>query len=368
MQCRTIPHTGQKKCRRDSGASRRRMRSRAHLDNELLRALGNEGGVPAIQAKLTVGAAGDEHEREADQVADMVMRMPSHTSGCGCGACRSRGMSDSASSEPSTIMRKGIDGASCSSSAGATREGDEEEEEGGAAQRKESNSASAAGGAATKGFEHRLTSRRGGGQPLPGDVRAFMEPRFQYDFSDVRVHADDDASMMAEEIDAEAFTTGRDLYFRSGRYNPSSERGRWLLAHELTHVMQQSSGEVGDGSVSRHIQRYSLNGFPATEEAAMKAAIPLAISTVKSCSALGWLRKQILAAAINTKRYDYVPDLGHCGWTFPASWYIEIGKSAFDHSKCCDLASTIAHEASHTEWHTEGAARRLECNCFGCSC
>ena len=68
------------------------------------------------------------------------------------------------------------------------------------------------------------------------------------------------------------------------------------------------------------------------------------------------------------QRYDYKEDLGLCGWTFPASWYIEIGKDAFSTSKCCDLASTIAHEASHTELRTEAGARKLECNCFGCSC
>jgi hypothetical protein len=89
---------------------------------------------------------------------------------------------------------------------------------------------------------------------------------------------------------------------------------------------------------------------------------------VKACPKLSWWGKWVIPPAIATKRYDYKEDLGLCGWTFPASWYIEIGKDAFDTSKCCDLPSTIAHEAAHTEWYTEGKAGKMECNCFGCSC
>jgi hypothetical protein len=122
-----------------------------------------------------------------------------------------------------------------------------------------------------------------------------------------------------------------------------------------------------DANASR-IQRYSLNGFPPAKEAAMHTAIRDALRTVKSCSSASWWAKRVVPPAIAMKRYDYVEDLGMCGWTFPASWYIEIGKDAFDRSKCCDLASTVAHEASHTEFYTEGNARELECDCFSCSC
>lgn len=367
MQCRTLSHTGEKRCRSDRGATPR-SHSPATAGHEMARALGNQNGMPVIQAKLTIGAAGDQHEQEADHVADMVMRMPERSGGCGCGACRSGGMQAPSrdESESASIMRKGADGGSCSSDAGATRTEEEEEGEQGAVQRKGDSGGSPQAG---RGFEQRLSGSRGKGTPLSADIRSFMEPRFHYDFSNVRVHTDDNASTMAKEIHAEAFTTGSDLYFRSGRYDPSSENGRKLLAHELTHVIQQSEGAVdGAGTVSRHIQRYTLNGFPTAEAAAMNAAIPVAISTVKSCNYLTWLGKRHIANAIDSKRYDYKEDLGHCGWTFPASWYIEIGKKAFDHSKCCDLASTIAHEASHTEFRTESAARALECNCFSCSC
>lgn len=145
-------------------------------------------------------------------------------------------------------------------------------------------------------------------------------------------------------------------------------------APNRTSEEEQEKGQVGRFSISRaaadnsRIQRYSLNGFPPAKAAAMHAGIRDARATVKSCSSASWWAKWVVPPAIATKRYDYVEDLGMCGWTFPASWYIEIGKDAFDTSKCCDLASTIAHEASHTEFYTEGNARELECDCFSCSC
>ena len=132
-------------------------------------------------------------------------------------------------------------------------------------------------------------------------------------------------------------------------------------------TLQRSTISVGSSSRST-IQRYSLKGFPPAKAGAMRGAISTAVSKVKSCPKASWWDKWVVPPAINTKRYDYVEDLGLCGWTFPASWYIEIGKDAFDPNKCCDLASTIAHEASHTEFFTEGGARDLECDCFGCSC
>lgn len=86
---------------------------------------------------------------------------------------------------------------------------------------------------------------RSGGEPLDTATRAFMEPRFGHDFSGVRVHTDSPAQQAAKGWDAEAFTTGRDIYFSQGAYDPSSERGRGLMAHELAHVVQQGRGMVG---------------------------------------------------------------------------------------------------------------------------
>ena len=84
----------------------------------------------------------------------------------------------------------------------------------------------------------------GGGSPLDRDTRGFMESRLGADFSDVRVHTDAKASESARSVQAHAYTVGSDVVFQSGQYTPESESGKKMLAHELTHVVQQRSGPV----------------------------------------------------------------------------------------------------------------------------
>jgi hypothetical protein len=79
------------------------------------------------------------------------------------------------------------------------------------------------------------------GHPLDPDTRAFFEPRFGHDFSNVRVHAGDRAAVSAQSIHAEAYTFGHDVVFAKHRYAPATTSGRWLLAHELAHVTQQDA-------------------------------------------------------------------------------------------------------------------------------
>ena len=88
-------------------------------------------------------------------------------------------------------------------------------------------------------FEQYVRNRQGQGRPLQGEVLAFMEGRFGLDFSQVRIHTDSIAAQLAQLIGAYAFTFGRDIYFNAGQYSPDTLRGRHLLAHELTHVVQQ---------------------------------------------------------------------------------------------------------------------------------
>ncbi|NES88031.1 DUF4157 domain-containing protein [Okeania sp. SIO2B9] len=88
-------------------------------------------------------------------------------------------------------------------------------------------------------LEARIQSARGSGQPLSDSTRAFMEPRFGYDFSNVRVHTDDRAASAARDLNAQAFTVGQDIFFGSGRYAPESTVGKRLFAHELVHTLQQ---------------------------------------------------------------------------------------------------------------------------------
>jgi hypothetical protein len=87
----------------------------------------------------------------------------------------------------------------------------------------------------------------GGGAPLDTDTRADMESRFGHDFGDVRVHTDGAAQDSARAVNAHAYTVGSNIVFQRDHYDPSSDTGKHVLAHELTHVVQQRSGPV-DGS------------------------------------------------------------------------------------------------------------------------
>jgi hypothetical protein len=80
---------------------------------------------------------------------------------------------------------------------------------------------------------------RSSGQPLDATTRSFFEPRFGHDFSQVRVHTDAKAAASARAVNALAYTVGRDVVFGAGRYRPGGNEGQHLLAHELTHVVQQ---------------------------------------------------------------------------------------------------------------------------------
>lgn len=89
------------------------------------------------------------------------------------------------------------------------------------------------------GVEAQIQSLRGGGQALLEEIRAFFEPRFGYDFSQVRIHTDLHAANTANLLHASAFTIGQDIVFGTDKYTPKTTAGKRLLAHELTHVRQQ---------------------------------------------------------------------------------------------------------------------------------
>ncbi len=89
-----------------------------------------------------------------------------------------------------------------------------------------------------------LKARKGAGQALEPDVQQKMEAALGHQLDQVRVHTDGPADALNQQIGAAAFATGRDIFFRQGRYNPETPTGQHLLVHELTHVVQQSRGEV----------------------------------------------------------------------------------------------------------------------------
>jgi len=98
-------------------------------------------------------------------------------------------------------------------------------------------------GGSMDAIERSIDGARGGGQGMDHGTRTRMESAFGADFSGVRIHTDSRADGLSQSLSARAFTTGRDVFFRQGEYNPGASSGRELLAHELTHVVQQN----GDG-------------------------------------------------------------------------------------------------------------------------
>jgi len=91
-----------------------------------------------------------------------------------------------------------------------------------------------------------IQAKQGTGQALDETARRDLGPALGDDFSDVRVHTDSEADHLNRAVSAEAFTTGSDIFFRSGSYNPGSRDGKKLLAHELTHVVQQRGAPPAD--------------------------------------------------------------------------------------------------------------------------
>ncbi|MEN8179663.1 MAG: DUF4157 domain-containing protein [Pseudomonadota bacterium] len=259
-----------------------------------------------LQPRLTIGEANDRFEREAEQVADRVMRMPTMPL-----AAAQPGSTVSGSIAPAgAILRKGMNGQSCDSAPTTAAVSDEDE----FVQPRRKGSSKIAGTLAPS-IEQSLSHSADQGLSLDSKVSGFMEQRFAADFSDVHVHTGSLAAQLNETLQAEAFTSGSDVYFNSNRYQPDNAAGRHLLAHELTHVLQQRrSGTPGiqrAAASGRLIQGYGLRGFPAAKAALMKVAVPKAYTTVNSCSYPSWLFKGSILSAINNSRYDYKADLAH---------------------------------------------------------
>jgi hypothetical protein len=192
---------------------------------------------PAVQPKLVIGAPGDRFEREADAVADQVMRQ---TGECPVDPARRQGvaplrrkMDDPAGLEP--IQRQ-------PDSPFSLDEGlltaDEATVDGGA-EPLQAKAAPGARPAVAPGVAAGIQALRSQGAPLATPLRSFMESRFGHDFGRVRVHTGGMATAVAQRINARAFTVGRDVVFGDGQFAADSQSGQRLIAHELTHVVQQ---------------------------------------------------------------------------------------------------------------------------------
>jgi len=121
--------------------------------------------------------------------------------------------------------------------------------------------------------ERAIESSRGGGHSLDSGIQAQMGHALGADFGGVRVHTDAGADGLNRSLSAKAFTTGQDIYFRQGEYNPGSSSGRSLLAHELTHVVQQNPDKVQTKSDDDGSQGGCICGLSPTSGPQMKLTV-----------------------------------------------------------------------------------------------
>lgn len=195
----------------------------------------------AIQPKLTVSSAHDPYEQEADNIADQVVYgSESKSPGVGGGAAGNVGTWTihrkpfiQKSEDDQEIQTKLLPVIQKSGLLEDTPEQDAAE-----VQTKTDGAQSPNPG---RSFESKLSVSKGGGSPLVPSIRARMEPGIGADFSKVKVHTGASAIQMTNRIGARAFAHGNDIYFNEGQYDASSTQGQHLIAHELTHTVQQGA-------------------------------------------------------------------------------------------------------------------------------
>ncbi|MCA6605870.1 MAG: DUF4157 domain-containing protein [Pseudanabaena sp. M007S1SP1A06QC] len=185
----------------------------------------------AIQAKLNIGEPNDKYEKEADETAAKVVQQI-NTSSQGQSVQRQESMEE----EDELQMKSDVPILQ-------RQESMEEEDElqmKSLIQRRED----LGGGVASTDLESSIQNARGSGQALEPNLQEEMGQAMGADFSGVRVHTDAQSDQLNKSIQAKAFTTGQDVFFRQGAYVPSSRNGQELIAHELTHVVQQNGKAV----------------------------------------------------------------------------------------------------------------------------
>jgi hypothetical protein len=275
-----------------------------------------------IQPRLRIGSADSSYEREADATADRVMAMAAPALQRKCDQCEEEELQaglrrgdllqrqPEQEEEEEELQAKPQRGELLQ----RQPEQEEEEEELQAKSRRQ-------GGEPGSDLSRRL-HRRQGGAPLPAAERAFFEPRFGADFSAVRVHSDAAAAELSERINARAFTVGSDIYFNRGEYRPGDFGSRHLLAHELTHTLQQGASRQrsnGPGAAPGQVQRRVVGSRVSCE--AYPRSYPI-FQTIRTDDPTGTLQTAVTRAlallddAIATLRHGRERIIGGA----PAGW------------------------------------------------
>ncbi|MFO0993624.1 MAG: DUF4157 domain-containing protein [Hyphomicrobiales bacterium] len=277
---------------------------------------------------MRIGPVDDPLEREADRVADQVVSggLAGVISGNSSGAAQRKCAQCEAEETP--VLRK-------AASAAVTSDG----------------------------AAHAVSALAQGGSPLTARERAYFEPRFGRDFSQVRVHANGSAAEASRAINARAYTLGRDIAFAEGQYRPRSEEGKRLIAHELAHVVHQADSSRPEATLRR--QPTEVTGSEPTFPSSVKfvgcdqspyslnyvqtSAINAFDQTSGTCIKNEALRRDILAAyegltiVCNPETKE-----GTCGETDKRARRVNLFKQSLNGADCPgELAATIFHEVVH---------------------
>ncbi len=302
-----------------------------------------------VQTKLKIGEPNDRFEREADTVADQVMKIsasPAPSVQRKCAACEEEELQmKPLSSSISPLIQK---------------------------------TAKSTTGEAPAAISKSLSGKQGGGQTLDHETQTFMSKSIGVDFSDVKIHTDGKAIQMNRQLNAKAFTHGNDIYFNQGQYSPGSSQGKHLLAHELTHVVQQSKG------IKPEIQRL---GDPFGPAAAGPADWSTQVSNATTSAQKTALLQNVVGRSVRVNdataasASDPVPDPAHltafsltspvinfdqnlrskrarvgrrplvinAGYTFRhrSAIYVIIADAALDGSNYNQTMQTVNHEFDH---------------------
>lgn len=240
----------------------RKHRRRRFLGADFVALPGDNRAVTRIvQPKLRVSHKDDSQEREADAVADRMMG-PGGVLEMSAGEAavqRQCAECEQEDEETQRLQRK------------AQPEAEEDREDKEEDERLDTKRHAGTGEAQMVGdnLTQRIQRRRGQGRPLLPSEQAFFEPRFGRRFSRVRLHTDPEAQQLSESINARAFTLGQDIFFNRGEYRPGQPESRHLMAHELTHTLQQSGArtallqreEKGQGQSGDKPYSYGPDGF-----------------------------------------------------------------------------------------------------------
>ncbi len=274
----------------------------------------------SVQKKLTVGAVNDPMEHEADAMADTVMRMPI--------------------APQNIVQRKEIF---------IQREYDDTKEEGEGEEKEQSGSTEkneapvatqpvadepehvqrkplvsfiqkkekGEGGTANDAITNQINTTRGNGNQMSGVTKSFMESRFGTDFSNVRIHTGDYAVQMSRDLNAQAFTVGSDVYFNQGKFAPESNSGKHLLAHELTHTIQQTGSIVQPKKATPTQGEKVQRSFFGDLWSGIKSAASTVWGGIKKGASAAWSGIKAGASAVwggiktvGTKAWDVIKDAG----------------------------------------------------------